>query len=117
MYKRRARLLVAAVEDDGRARMVRDLALQPTLSDWLEVRPARSMRDLRQEDLEWADLLVAVDAAAAGEFPAKRPINCRLKRWHLPASGSPGVEAAAALALHCMVGGMRMLSRMDAEEV
>lgn len=116
MYKRPARLLVAAVDDDGRARMVRDLARQPTLSDWLEVRPARSMGDLRPEDLEWADLLVAVDAAAAGEFPAQRPVNCRLKRWHLPAAGSPGAEAAAALALHCMVGGMRMLSRMDADE-
>jgi len=116
MYKRRARLLVVAVDDDGRAHMVRDLALQPPLSDWLEVRPAPSMRDLRPDDLEWADLLVAVDAAAAGEFPGKRPVNCRLKRWHLPASGSPGVEAAAAMALHCMVGGMRMLSRLDAEE-
>ena len=116
MYKRPARLLVAAVDDDGRARMVRDLARQPTLSDWLEVRPARSMGELRPEDLEWADLLVAVDAAAAGEFPAQRPVHCRLKRWHLPAAGSPGAEAAAALALHCMVGGMRMLSRMDADE-
>ena len=116
MYKRRARLLVAAVEDDGRARMVGDLARQPTLSDWLEVRPAQSMRDLRPADLEWADLLVAVDAAAAREFPAKRPVTCRLKRWHLPAAGSPGAEAAAALALHCMVGGMRMLSRLDADE-
>jgi hypothetical protein len=39
-----------------------------------------------------------------------------MKRWHLPASGSPEVEAAAATALNCMVGGMRMLSRMDADE-
>jgi len=116
MYKRRARLLVVAVDDDGRARMVRDLALQPPLSEWLEVRPAPSMRDLRPEDLAWADLLVAVDAAAAVQFPGNRPVNCRLKRWQLPASGSPGVVAAAATALHCMVGGMRMLSRLDAEE-
>jgi hypothetical protein len=116
VYKRRARLLVAAVDDDGRARLVRELARQPALSEWLEVRSARSMRHLRQEDLEWADLLVAVDAAAAAEFPADRPVTCRLKRWHLPASGSPEVEAAAALALQCMVGGMRMLSRMDADE-
>ena len=116
MYKRRARLLVASVDDDGRALMVQTLAGQPALSDWLEVRPALSMRDLRTEDLEWADLLVALDAAAAADFPSQRPATCRLKRWHLPASGSPGVEAAAALALHCMAGGMRMLARMDAEE-
>lgn len=116
MYKRRARLLVAAVEDDGRALTVQKLAGQPTLSDWLEVRPASSMRDLRPEDLEWADLLVAADAAAAADFPEQRPPTCRLKRWHLPAAGSPGVEATAALALHCMVGGMRMLARLDADD-
>ena len=116
MYKRRARLLVAAVEDDGRARVVQELAQKPPFAEWLEVRATASMRALNPEDLAWSDLLVAVDAPAAAEFPAQRPATCRLKRWHLPAAGGPGVEAAAALALHCMVGGMRMLSRMDAED-
>ncbi|TVP90022.1 MAG: precorrin-3B synthase [Thioalkalivibrio sp.] len=117
MYKRPARLLVAAVTDDGRARLVKDVAGEPALAEWLEVRPARSMEDLRREDLEWADLLVAVDAEAAEGFPAQRPVNCRLKRWALPPAGSPDVEAAALLALQCMAGGMRMLSRMDAEDL
>ncbi len=117
MYKRPARLLVAAVRDDGRAQVVKDLAGEPALAEWLEVRPARSIYDLRREDLEWADLLVAVDAEAARGFPAERPVNCRLKRWELPSAGSTDVEAAALQALQCMVGGMRMLSRMDAEDV
>ncbi|MBS0003525.1 MAG: precorrin-3B synthase [Thioalkalivibrio sp.] len=117
MYKRPARLLVAAATDDGRAQVVKELAAEPALAEWLEVRPARSMHDLRREDLEWADLLVAVDTEAAREFPAERPANCRLKRWALPQAGSPDVEAAALLALQCMVGGMRMLSRMDAEDL
>ncbi len=117
MYKRPARLLVAAVREDGRAQVVKDLAGEPALAEWLEVRPARSIYDLRREDLEWADLLVAVDAEAARGFPAERPVNCRLKRWELPSAGSTDVEAAALQALQCMVGGMRMLSRMDAEDV
>jgi len=102
---------------DGRAQVVKDLAGEPALAEWLEVRPARSIYDLRREDLEWADLLVAVDAEAARGFPAERPVNCRLKRWELPSAGSTDVEAAALQALQCMVGGMRMLSRMDAEDV
>lgn len=117
MYKRPARLLVAAAIDDGRAQVVKDLAEEPALAEWLEVRPARSMRDLRRKDLEWADLLVAVDSEAARGFPAERPVSCRLKRWELPQAGSPDVEASALRALQCMVGGMRMLSRMDAEDV
>lgn len=113
MYKRPARLLVAAVSDDGRARRIAELAGQPALATWLEVRPARSMRALTVDDLEWADLLVAVDAAAALECPLERPVTCRLKRWRLPPVASSDFEAEAMAALRGMAGGMRMLARVD----
>ncbi|AGA32246.1 precorrin-3B synthase [Thioalkalivibrio nitratireducens DSM 14787] len=116
MYKRPARLLVAALTDDGRARLVERFARRPVLAQWLEVRSAASMHRLDATDLEWADLLVAVDDAAARAFPRERPATCQLRRWRLPAAGVPGVEAAAASALNCIVGGMRMLARMDAAD-
>jgi hypothetical protein len=65
MYKRPARVLVAALDDDGRADYVARLAANPALSKWLEVRPTASMRHLNPDDLHWADLLVALDGAAA----------------------------------------------------
>jgi hypothetical protein len=116
MYKRPARLLVAALEDDGRADVVARLAANPVVAEWMEVRPAASVMQLDPEDLAWADLLVALDGAAARAFPGQHPPTCRMKRLHLPPAGTPGLEAAAATALNCMVGGMRMLSRMDAPE-
>jgi hypothetical protein len=116
MYKRPARLLVAARTDDGRADTVARLAHEHDLARWLEIRTAASMEKLRWDDLEWADLLVAVDGEAAGAVPTKRPETCRLKRWHLPEAGSPSLEVAVASALSCMAGGMRMLARLDADE-
>jgi hypothetical protein len=116
MYKRPARLLVAALDDDGRADVVARLAANPLLAEWMEVRPAASVTRLDPDDLAWADLLVALDGAAARALPGQPPPACRMKRLHLPPAGTPGLEAAAATALNCMVGGMRMLSRMDTSE-
>nr|WP_296747780.1 precorrin-3B synthase [Thioalkalivibrio sp.] len=113
MYKRPARVLVAALDDDGRADYVARLAANPALSKWLEVRPTASMRQLNPDDLHWADLLVAVDGAAAQALPAEHPSTCRLKRWDLPPADSPDLPAAVGAALFVMIGGMRMLSRVD----
>ena len=113
MYKRPARVLVAALDDDGRADYVARLAANPALSKWLEVRPTASMRQLNPDDLHWADLLVAVDGAAAQALPAEHPSTCRLKRWDLPPADSPDLPAAGGAALFVMIGGMRMLSRVD----
>jgi len=115
MYKRPARLLVAALTDDGRAGVVARLARTWEVAQWLEVRAAESMHGLRRTDLEWADLLVAVDGEAARAVPEDRPETCRVKRWHLPAAGALSLEVAAASALNCVAGGMRMLARLDAE--
>jgi hypothetical protein len=116
MYKRPARLLVAARTDDGRADTVARLARKHDLAQWVEIRTAASMEHLHWDDLEWADLLVAVDGEAAGAVPVQRPETCRVKRWHLPEAGSASLEVAVASALGCMTGGMRMLARVDADE-
>jgi len=116
MYKRPARLLVAARTDDGRADTVARLAQKHDLAQWVEIRTAASMEHLHWDDLEWADLLVAVDGEAAGAVPVQRPETCRVKRWHLPEAGSASLEVAVASALSCMAGGMRMLARVDADE-
>lgn len=114
MYKRRARLLVAAATDDGRARRVVELAADPALAEWLELRAAPAMAALEPEALAWGDLLVAVDDVAAREMPRERPGTCRPKYWQLPARTGAAFDAAALEALRCMAGGMRMLARMDA---
>lgn len=122
MFKRRARLLVAACEDDGRAGRVAELAAQdPGVSEWLEVCPRPAMGQLAHEDLEWADLLVAVDREAAAIMPGERPPGCRPKYWQLPPADILQARAAefddaARSALTCMAGGMRMLARMDADD-
>ncbi len=115
MFKRPARLLVAALTDDGRARGVARLAQQSAFADWLEVRPAASMRTLAKEDLAWADLLIAVDPQSATAVPEQRPPTCRLSRWALPHADAPDLETAVTTTLNCMVGGMRMLARLDSE--
>ncbi|MFO7955254.1 precorrin-3B synthase [Thioalkalivibrio sp.] len=116
MFKRRARLLVAAERPDGRAARVAELAGAAEFEDWIEVCPARAMAEITQEDLDWADLLVAVDAAAARGMPAVRPATCRPKYWRLPGETGADFDLQTLEALRCMVGGMRMLARMDAED-
>jgi len=113
MYKRRARLLVAAATDDGRARRVVELAADPELAAWLELRAAPAMAGLEPEALARADLLVALDDTAARQMPCERPATCRPKYWQLPARPGADFDAAALEALRCMAGGMRMLARMD----
>ncbi|WP_018935904.1 hypothetical protein [Thioalkalivibrio sp. ALJ24] len=125
MFKRRAHLLVAAAGNDGRAARVAELAelaeQDGDVAEWLEVRPRPAMGELAREDLEWADLLVAVDAEAAKDMPAGRPPGCRPKYWQLPPASvlqdDPATfDEATHSALACMAGGMRMLARMDAED-
>ena len=114
MFKRRARLLVAGVEADGRAARVAELARADEFEDWLEVRVGRSMADLTPDDLGWPDLLVAVDQAAAEAMPVERPASCRPKFWHLPEQSGAQFDLQTLAALRCMIGGMRMLARVDA---
>jgi len=116
MYKRPARVVVAALDDDGRADYVARLAANPALSRFLEIRPAASMRQLNPDDLHWADLLVALDGAAAEALPAEHPSTCRLKRWVLPPADSPDLPDAVGAAMFSLIGGMRMLSRMDEDD-
>ena len=117
MFKRRARLLVAAERPDGRAARVAELAGAAELEDWIEVRPARAMAEVARGDLDWADLLVAVDEQAARAMPAGRPATCRPKYWRLPGETGADFDLQTLEALRCMVGGMRMLARVDADDV
>lgn len=116
MFKRRARLLVAAERPDGRAARVAELAGAAEFEDWIEVRPARAMAEVAREELDWADLLVAVDAPAADAMPGDRPGTCRPKYWRLPAETGADFDLQTVEALRCMVGGMRMLARVDAND-
>ncbi|ADC70745.1 precorrin-3B synthase [Thioalkalivibrio sp. K90mix] len=116
MFKRRARLLVAAERPDGRASRVAELAAAAEFEDWIEVHPARAMAEVRPEELAWADLLVAVDEPAARAMPAERPATCRPKYWRLPSETGADFDLQTLEALRCMVGGMRMLARVDADE-
>jgi hypothetical protein len=116
MFKRRARLLVAGVGPDGRAARVAELARADEFQDWLEVRVGRSMADLTPDDLGWPDLLVAVDAAAAEAMPMECPASCRPKFWHLPEQTGAHFDMQTLDALRCMVGGMRLLARVDADD-
>lgn len=113
MYKRRARLLVAGATADGRAARVAALATAEDFALWLEVRAAESMAALDPESLAWGDLLIAVDPQAAAQFPQPRPATCRTKYWNLPSATDARLDAAILDSLHCMVGGMRMLARLD----
>ncbi|WP_018141482.1 MULTISPECIES: hypothetical protein [unclassified Thioalkalivibrio] len=114
MFKRRARLLVASERPDTRAARVAELASADEFEDWIEVRPGRAMDGVTEDDLAWADLLVAVDEAAARRMPAARPATCRPKYWRLPAETGADFDLQTLEALRCMVGGMRMLARVDA---
>lgn len=139
MYKRPARILFLSRTDACRGLMA-EAAARVDGAGWLEARSAGldpgagpdpealaalaraglGGMDLRpkaltREDLEWADLVVSLDAAAgrrAGELAPGRPH----RHWELPAPGAVG--AAALLAeirdrVAKMVGGMRMLARLD----
>lgn len=104
---------MAAATADGRAARVAELAKATDFAAWLEVRAAESMAALDFESLAWGDLLVAVDPKAAAQFPQSRPATCRTKCWNLPPATDSRLDAAILNSLHCMVGGMRMLARLD----
>lgn len=131
MYKRAARVLF--VSDDGHFlnRLAELCALQES-KDWLEPKSAglTSTDDSRLDDYcqqhglpqpapptslteelkDWADLIIQLPKPLPlGELPK----TTRAKHWSVPDEQNPHEHLIHQV--QCMVGGLKMLSRMDAE--
>lgn len=140
MYKRAARILFVESAPATRARLA-EAAAKRIGDSWLEGRAASlDVRDsstpvgetglrvsadgvyppLSCDLLEWADLVVLLDAACERYCAAFSP-GRRRKRWFLSARErtDPVDEGAAAeieARVASMVGGLRMLARSDAAD-
>lgn len=110
MYKRPAHVLFLAGSGDRRVetatRLTADIG-----AGWMEARGA-SVQDVGLDTLHWADLVIPLDADSRRRCPAL-PATARLKVWDLP--DLPGEEGEAIIRerVHAMLGGLRMLSRLD----
>jgi hypothetical protein len=111
MYKRPARVLFLGEPGDRRietaTRLTADIG-----AGWMEARGA-SVRDVGSDTIAWADLVIPLDADSRRQCPSL-PATARLKVWELP--DGPGEEGEAIIRerIHAMLGGLRMLSRLDA---
>ncbi len=116
MYKRPAHVLFLAGPGDRRVetatRLTADIG-----AGWMEARGA-SVQDVGLDTLDWADLVIPLDADSRRRCPAL-PATARLKVWDLPdlpgEEGEEGEEGEAIIRerVHAMLGGLRMLSRLD----
>ncbi|WP_298137596.1 hypothetical protein [Acidiferrobacter sp.] len=102
MYKRRARLVFAALAP-GLAERAARVALAHG-AGWIEARPGPAGRIPAD-----CDLLITLDAAADALGP-DLPAGCRHIHWPLPAHPS---DADIAARIEGLVGGMRLLARLD----
>jgi len=110
MYKRPARVLFIATPGDWRT----DLAVRLTGeigAGWMEGRGA-ALDQLDPDHLAWADLVIPLDEESRLHCPALPP-TARLKAWDLPALSPDDTEAEIHRRLGAMLGGLRMLSRVD----
>jgi hypothetical protein len=134
MYKRRAQVLFLDYSGHSHAAMAAALAGELG-GDWLTGRGAaiapeglapgvdEVMADavmpvpgVDEQALEWADLVVMLDPETREACPPVPP-GTRAKPWSLPAPGEIGLaELRDDLRerITCMIGGMRMLARVDA---
>lgn len=140
MYKRKARVLFLSQANDCRGLLAERLAGHLG-GEWLEARsaglamhppdprvagalagfgldaPPPGGRAVTAEDLTWADLVVSLDEPARA---VPLPAGTRGKHWPLPAApalgGLDALREEIARRITAMVGGMRMLARMDADE-
>ncbi len=110
MYKRPARVLFIGANGDSHT----DLAARLTGeigAGWMEGLGADLDR-LDADQLAWADLVIPLDVHTRQRCPALPP-TARLKVWDLPELPPEDTEAEIRRRLTGMLGGLRMLSRVD----
>ncbi len=102
MYKRRARLAFAS-SSPGLAERASRIAVMRG-ADWVEAWPCPAGAVPPS-----CDLLVTLDALALAARP-DLPLGCRHAHWPLPESPT---DADIAARVDGLVGGMRLLARLD----
>jgi hypothetical protein len=110
MYKRPARILFIGANGDSRT----DLAARLTGeigAGWMEGL-GTDLDRLDADQLAWADLVIPLDSHTRQRCPAL-PASARLKIWDLPELPPDETEAEIRRRLIGMLGGLRMLSRVD----
>ena len=112
MYKRPVRVLYLGQSDDPRTEMAARLTAEIGAGR-MEGRRA-SVRDVDAESLAWADLVVPLDAESLRQCPALPP-TARLKSWTLPDADGEQARAIIRERIQSMLGGLRLLSRLDGE--
>ena len=110
MYKRPVRVLYLGQAYDPRTEMAARLTAEIGAGR-MEGRGA-SVRDVDAESLAWADLVVPMDAESLRQCPAPPP-TARLKPWDLPDANGERARAIIHERIQAMLGGLRMLSRLD----
>lgn len=105
MYKRRARLAFASALPGLAERVARSATMRG--ADWVEASSCPSGAVPPS-----CDLLVTLDALALEARP-ELPSGCRHVHWPLPASPT---DADIAARVDGLVGGMRLLARLDNSE-
>jgi hypothetical protein len=110
MYKRPARMLFLCAPGDERAALAARLTagIGP---GWMEARHA-AVDDVDGGAIAWADVVIALDPAARDRCPALPP-GVRLRPWDLPDLPPEEAEAEIRRRLASMLGGLRMLARVD----
>lgn len=109
MFKRKARILFVAAQDDNRAQMARALAEEHG-GEYLEARADTAPG--AAQTLQWADLIVSFDAAVQARLAPLAP-HTRTKLWPLPEASDAQMPARLEEKVGGMIGGLRMLSRLD----
>ena len=110
MYKRPARILYLGPPDDRRTVIATRLTAEIG-AGWVEGRGA-PVHDVDAEALSWADLVIPLDAQSLQQCPPLPP-TARLKPWDLPDGDSEEAETLIRAHIRSMLGGMRLLSRLD----
>ena len=105
MYKRRARLAFVSASPELAERVARIATLRG--GEWVEASSC-----LPGAAPSSCDLLVTLDALALAARP-DLPLGCRHAHWPLPAS-PPDADIVARV--DGLVGGMRLLARLDNSE-
>lgn len=126
MYKRKARVVFVSRQGRAAAPLAARYARKHG-SDWLEARaaaltpdqgPGSAVETLDAALLAWADLLVIFEPTIADALPA-RPATTRVKLWPLeldPETTGAALAAEIERRVQGMIGGMRMLSRVDEDD-
>lgn len=114
MYKRPARVLFVAESDAGRSERIAQLT-NTHHRDFLRARSAASWAETSSADLAWADLVITLDERARHEAAVLKT-GKPTRHWPEPAGETEEAITDALERLESMVGGMRMLARLDEQD-